>query len=716
MDEKTDPLATESIDEGPNDPVNSESVLEEHELVEEDSINPDIELVNNSESNEIHETREENQSVADLNLEEHVSEKENESMPDNRTLEESNTEEPELQSETDLLINNSDSVKIPSMLVNDLVGAESRIELEEGSISSRTRKRTRQPKPDTKNSRICIRFVAARSGDYGKLDDYHESTPPTSYKAAMKSPDAQFWKSAAKEELDSHAKNITWDPKPIHTSDQELLNKTIPTRWVFVKKPDRYKGRLVARGDVQSDNTYSDTFSLTLRFELIRLMLCLAVERNFTIRQLDIRTAFLNSEIDAEIYIFPPEGTSYPRHSDPDKKTILRLKKGLYGLKQAGKLWSDLLFTYLKSIGYTTSPSCPSIFKKLDAQGNFIGLVAIFVDDILVLSKDHRGAETIVEDFQSRFDTREIKSIPEGSEIEGVVRKKRSLLGFEIVETYSGDCLEKIKICKSDYIRELKNLLPIVKYRGTTPMAPNYYFSPDAFTPLELTPEEYKKEVKELQKLIGIIMYIAVTIRADISYAAQYLAKFTRYPHPDIKAKVKHVIAYLFKTPDLGIEFKKSASQPNKFLLYVDSDYSTEPIDRKSQNAYVCMRMGGLISWKSKPTKLTCQSSTEAEYLSLVMGTNETVWLTQAVKFLNGEDKTPPAVYVDNMSAIKLAKNPVFHARTKHFDEKLHVIRDRLKEKQFEVKFINGENQIADLLTKPVDAMVLKRLRPRMLI
>lgn len=289
-------------------------------------------------------------------------------------------------------------------------------------------------------------------------------------------------------------------------------------------------------------------------------------------------------------------------------------------------------------------------------------------------------------------------------------------LGFEITTTRKNGILESLRISKAQYIKEMKKYLREKESRGSTPISPNFYFKPEDYSPLEMTSKEHARNVKRLQIMVGILMYISVTCRPDISYSVQYLARFSKYPHDVIFNKVRQVISYLMKTSDFGIEYQRDYRNPDRVEVYVNSDYSSDPIDRKSQNGFLSMRMGAPISWKSEKTTLTTQSSAESEYMALVLASNETRWLMQAIRFLKGPDKHPPLFYVDSLSAIKLAQNPVFHARTKHLDEKLHLIRDRLRDKEIEVQYLKGEQQVADLLTKPVQANVLKRLRPQILV
>ena len=150
---------------------------------------------------------------------------------------------------------------------------------------------------------------------------------------------------------------------------------SIGSRWVFAVKlgPDdeeKYKARLVAKGYSQVHGIdYQETFSPTAKITSIRMLMQLAVQNDYYINQMDVKSAYLNADIDAEIYVDQPEG--YCKQSDNGSKLVWKLKKSLYGLKQSGRNWNELFHTFLSSDGFKQSLSDTCVYTKLAKWVNY---------------------------------------------------------------------------------------------------------------------------------------------------------------------------------------------------------------------------------------------------------------------------------------------------------------------------------------------------------
>ena len=156
----------------------------------------------------------------------------------------------------------------------------------------------------------------------------------------------KFWVKAMEEELDQIQKNETWElvPRPKNKN-------VIGTKWVFRNKLNeeghvtRNKARLVCKGYAQVEGIdFEDNFSPVARMEAIRMILAYACSKEIKVYQMDVKSAFLNGELEEEVYIEQPEGFQML-----DKKGyVCRLKKALYGLKQAHRAWYARLDKYLQ--------------------------------------------------------------------------------------------------------------------------------------------------------------------------------------------------------------------------------------------------------------------------------------------------------------------------------------------------------------------------------
>jgi len=170
-----------------------------------------------------------------------------------------------------------------------------------------------------------------------------------------------------------------------------------------------------------------------------------------------------------------------------------------------------------------------------------------------------------------------------------------------------------------------------------------------------------------------------------------------RIPH--FKA-LMHVLRYLKKCPDLGILLDNRADV--SLSAYCDSDWAACAHTRRSVSGYVIFFGHSLISWKSKKQGTVALSSAEAEYRSLRRLVAELAWLSRLFHELTITDITPIPIKCDNQAAIYIAKNPVFHERTKHIELDCHFVREKLLDGLISLSHVPTHLQLADILTKPL--------------
>ena len=208
---------------------------------------------------------------------------------------------------------------------------------------------------------------------------------PGSYSEAVNCDEQQQWTGAMREELNSLKKNGTYTLTNLPTG-----RRAIRCKWVFKRKTDeqgnttRHKARLVAKGFSQAEGIdFNETFAPVANYKSIRLLLALATEFNLTLRQYDIETAFLNGELTEEIYMEQPPGFAEPGQENK----VWRLQRGLYGLKQASRVWylnlNDTLVNDFKFKSCETDP-CVYIYRK----GESVSMMVVWVDDLISADND----------------------------------------------------------------------------------------------------------------------------------------------------------------------------------------------------------------------------------------------------------------------------------------------------------------------------------------
>jgi len=165
-------------------------------------------------------------------------------------------------------------------------------------------------------------------------------------------------------------------------------------------------------------------------------------------------------------------------------------------------------------------------------------------------------------------------------------------------------------------------------------------------------------------------------------------------------------------TINYGIFYKKNENK--QLIAYTDSDYAGDLTDKKSTSDYVFMLSGGAVSWSSKKQPIVTLSTTEAEFVAAAACACQAVWMRRILEKLNHEQKGCTILMCDNSSTIKLSRNPIMHGRSKHIDVRFHFLRDLTRDKVIELVHCDSQDQVADLLTKPVKLQTFENLREQM--
>ncbi|GKC87261.1 retrovirus-related pol polyprotein from transposon TNT 1-94 [Tanacetum coccineum] len=178
----------------------------------------------------------------------------------------------------------------------------------------------------------------------------------------------------------------------------------IALKWIYKVKLDEYgdvlknKARLVAKGYRQEEGiNFEESFASVARIEAIRIFIANAASKNMTIYQMDIKTAFLNGELNEEVYVSQPEG-----FFDPDHPThVYHLKKALYGLKRAPRAWYNTLSRFLLANKFSKGVVDPTLFTKKTCK--HILLSQIYIDDIIFASTDPKACDIFSKEMSTKF-------------------------------------------------------------------------------------------------------------------------------------------------------------------------------------------------------------------------------------------------------------------------------------------------------------------------
>ncbi|KAG7536467.1 Integrase catalytic core [Arabidopsis suecica] len=395
------------------------------------------------------------------------------------------------------------------------------------------------------------------------------------------------WRNAMGSEINAQIGNHTWDLVPPPPPSVTIVGY----RWIFTKKfnPDgslnRFKARLVAKGyNQRAGLDYAETFSPVIKSTTIRLILGVAEDRSWPIRQLDVNNAFLQGTLTDEVYMSQPPG-----FEDKDRPNyVCRLRKALYGLKQAPRAWYIELRTYLLTVGFVNSVSDTSLF--ILRCGKSIVYMLVYVYDILVTGNDSVLLQQTLAALATRFSVKEHEDL-------------HYFLGIEAKRVSQG-----LHLCQRKYIFDLLTRTNMLLAKPvTTPMATSPKLPLHSGTRLP--------DPKEYRAVVGSLQYLALT-RPDLSYAVNRLSQFMHMPTTDHWNAVKRVLRYLAGTPNHGIFLKKGNAL--SLHAYTDADWAGDTDDYVSTNGYIVYLGHHPISWSSKKQKGVVRSSTEAEYRNQV--------------------------------------------------------------------------------------------------
>ena len=361
------------------------------------------------------------------------------------------------------------------------------------------------------------------------------------------------------------------------------------------------------------------------------------------------------------------------------KDSVWLLQKGLYGLKQAGRIWHERLKADMEQLGFVQCPRDHAVFRIGTWKRADWAVCAFWVDDETGVGSLHQ-LQRVAAMFKSKY----------GISGEG---EMKWTLGIGVSRDRNA---RKISLSQEAYVNNLVDRFHLQNATTvTTPLAPGAILSKDQ-CPTTLL-EQQKMVNNNYRELIGSLQYASLATRPDISFAVNKLAQFLNNPgQAHVEAAIR-ILRYLKGTKNWSLNLGGRVAD---IAGYTDSDWGGDRDDRKSIGAYV-FRMGdGAITWKTKKQSSVALSSVEAEYMAMCQAAKEAVWLTSLLKDFDIELRSPIIIFGDSQGALALAQNPVFHPRSKHIAIQYHFTRELVQANQIAISYIPTKAMVADALTK----------------
>lgn len=494
---------------------------------------------------------------------------------------------------------------------------------------------------------------------------------PQSIEEALASEAAEQWKQAMDEEIASLLENGTW-------TLEELPGgvKPIPCKWVYKIKTDaqgnieRYKARLVAKGYKQVPGVdFDEVYAPVSKHSSLRTLLAVVAAEDLELHQLDIKTAFLNGELEEEIYLQQPPG-----YQQGGPGVACRLRRALYGLRQAPRAWHTKLKSELELMGFQSSEGDPGLWVLHEKQGSV--WVLVYVDDMLVAAKGTGRVQEVKQHVMQKFDARDLG-------------EASFFIGMDIVRDRTRGT---VHLSQRKLTAEL-----LTKYGMSEAKPASVPISTGTTLSKDDGSGALDTNIHPYSELVGSLLYLSVCTRPDISQAVGALARYMSAPQKQHWDAAKHVLRYLAGSAEDGISFGGSKGLQG----WCDSDYAGDVDTRKSTTAFVFNLHGGAISWSSRLQPTVAASTTEAEYMAAAHAVKEALWLRKLLATF-GINVTPVQLLCDNQGAIKLVKHAIASMRSKHIDVMHHFVRERVARGEVVFSYCKSEDMVADCLTKAV--------------
>ncbi|GJX75044.1 putative RNA-directed DNA polymerase [Tanacetum coccineum] len=419
----------------------------------------------------------------------------------------------------------------------------------------------------------------------------------------------------------------------------------------------RYKARLVVKGFSQKRGIdFDEIFSPVVKMGSIRVVLGLAASLDLEVEQMDVKTAFLHGDLDKEIYMVA-------------KLKWYKKFEISHGMKANERLFQITVFS----------------FRSL-VMNDFI-ILLLYVDDMLIVGKNIGRIAQLKRDLSKSFSMKDLGPA-------------KQIIGIRIFRDRGA---KKLHISQEQYIEKVLCRFNMDKAKVvSSPLTTNF----------KLTDKDCPSSKKNIEKMdrvpyasaVGSLMYAMVCTRPDLAHAVGVVSRFLSNPGKKHWEAVKWIFRYLRGTSKLGITFGNGKPM---LVGFTDSDMAGNKDNMKSTSGYLMTFAGGAVSWQSRLQKCVALSTTEAEYMAATEACKELLWLKRFLQEL-GFKQQRYAVLCDNQSAIHLAKNSMFHKRTKHIDIRYHWIRDAIEDGMFELNKVHTDDNASDMLTKAVARENLK--------
>jgi hypothetical protein len=348
--------------------------------------------------------------------------------------------------------------------------------------------------------------------------------------------------------------------------------------------------------------------------------------------QMDVKTAFLNGDLEEDIYMEQPSGFLQRGH----EHFVCKLRKSLYGLKQASRAWYQKIDATFLDLGFERSVADHSL--NFAQKGPHVMLVLVYVDDLIILSSNMESMDALKSKLEAEYEMTDLGEL-------------HYCLGVEFARDRAA---RTITMNKAKYVEE------VLKRCGMEDCKPIGTLLDTKVKFVKLSNEEYDVDAPRMGSVpyklaVRSLMYAMVATRADLTFAISTVSQHMATPGWTHWMAVKMIMRYLKGSLHLKLQL---GGQHIKLKGYCDVDWTGDVNDRRSTTGYAFSLGDGIVSWSSKRQPTVALSTTKAEYMAASHCTREAIWLRQLLDDMRCKYNEGTLIMYDNQGAIALTKNP----------------------------------------------------------
>ena len=488
----------------------------------------------------------------------------------------------------------------------------------------------------------------------------------------LKSNESQKWEDAINREIQTLEEKGTWELVE-YNPDITTIGSTLVLK---VKtnadgKIIQHKARLVAQGFSQVEGlNYSETFAPVINFQTVLLCLSIACFKNWPVHHIDFDSAYLNAPLKETIYMRPPKQL---KNDAKFCNKLLLLKKSIYGLKQAGREWNELLTSKLLELNWTQCIHEPCLFTR--RINNCVEILLVYVDDLLIIAPNLERMSDCKKELLNLFQIKDLGGVKHFLNISISIDYERKIINL------------KQPVLLNEFVKDIKG-----KTKTNIPITKELFNN---------VSDNAQQNIHLNQSKIGSLLYLSRFTRPEITFTVSFASRYVSFENGNCNSIIEKISRYLFSHQNL--ELKIDCRNIDTFNCYSDSDFAGDILERYSTSGYTLFLGKGLVSWRSCKQSMIATSTMEAEYIALNVALKEAIGLSYIYDEIIGK-KPEIIIYCDNNAVIEIIQNSKYRNKTKHIDVQYHFARKHFNIGTYKLERVESNNNLADIMTKPLDS------------